>query len=101
MTKHSKVLFLALLLAGAIIAYVFLKQPPPSLQHRSIPTIAITQIIEHHTLDTVRAGLMAELTSNGFDEKTAKIVYENAHGNMATATQISNKFCENLWILCV
>ena len=92
MTKHFKVLSLALLLAGAIIAYVFLKQPPPSLQHRSIPTIAIIQIIEHHTLDTVRAGLMAELAVNGFDEKTAKIVYENAHGNMATATQISNKF---------
>ncbi len=35
---------------------------------------------------------MAELAANGFDEKTAKIVYENAHGSMSTATQISNKF---------
>jgi putative tryptophan/tyrosine transport system substrate-binding protein len=92
MTKPFKVLSVALLLVGAVIAYVFLKPPLSPSQPGTVPTIAITQIIEHHTLDTVRAGLMAELAANGFDEKTAKIVYENAHGNMATATQISNKF---------
>lgn len=92
MTKTFKLLSLALLLVAAVTAYLFLKQPLSPLQPEALPTIAITQIIEHHTLDTVRAGLMAELAANGFDEKTAKIVYENAHGNMATATQISNKF---------
>jgi putative ABC transport system substrate-binding protein len=90
MTKPLKVLFLALLAGVTITTYLLLKQPPP--QSADLPIIAIAQIIEHHTLDTVRAGLMAELATNGFDEKTAKIVYENAHGNMATAAQISNKF---------
>lgn len=92
MTKSFKLLSLALLLVAAVATCLFLKQPTSSPQSEASPTIAITQIIEHHTLDTVRAGLMAELAANGFDEKTAKIVYENAHGNMATATQISNKF---------
>lgn len=90
MSKPLKLLFFALLAGAAIIAHLFLKQPPRKSE--DLPIIAIAQIIEHHTLDTVRAGLMAELAANGFDEKIAKIVYENAHGNMATATQISNKF---------
>jgi len=88
MAKFFKFLFPVLLLVTGVASYLFLKQP----QSETLPTIAITQIIEHHTLDTVRAGLMAELAANGFNEKTAKVVYENAHGNMTTATQIGNKF---------
>lgn len=92
MTKFIKLLSLALFLVIGGASYLFLKQPYSPAQSEDVPTIAITQIIEHHTLDTVRAGLMAELTANGFNESTAKIVYENAHGSMATATQITNKF---------
>ncbi len=92
MTKSFKLLSFALLLAAAGASYLFLKKPSAPPPSEALPIIAITQIIEHHTLDRVRAGLMAELAAQGFDEKTAKIVYENAHGNMSTATQISNKF---------
>jgi putative ABC transport system substrate-binding protein len=84
--------FISLLIAG-IVTYIFMYNPASGpLSSQGVPIIAITQIIEHHTLDTVRAGLMDELNENGFDEKTTKIVFENAHGNVATATQIANKF---------
>lgn len=92
MKKSFKWLSFALFLAVTGISYLFLKQPSSPPLTGALPIIAITQIIEHHTLDRVRAGLIAELATNGFDEKTAKIVYENAHGNMTTATQISNRF---------
>jgi putative ABC transport system substrate-binding protein len=93
MTKPFKYLVISFLLILGIASYFFWpKQPASSLKAEALPVIAITQIIEHHTLDTVREGLMAELAANGFDEKTANIVYENAHGNVSTATQIGNKF---------
>jgi putative tryptophan/tyrosine transport system substrate-binding protein len=63
--------------------------------HRSpdLPTIAITQIIDHHTLDEVREGMVGELAKQGYqDGKTVQLVYENANGNVAIATQIANKF---------
>lgn len=90
MTKSLKLLNIAVLAIIGVISYLFWQRS--SLPEKDLPVIAITQIIEHHTLDTVRAGLIAELTHAGFDEKTAKIVYENAHGNITTAAQIANKF---------
>lgn len=92
MGQTCKLLFIAMLTAGTAGYFFWNRHPPSLLQPEALPIIAVTQIIEHHTLDTVRAGLIAELAANGFDEKTIKIVYENAHGNVTTATQISNKF---------
>jgi len=93
MTRIFKLLCIPLLIGCGIIGYFFWQRQllsPMSLKEP--PIIAVTQIIGHHTLDTVRAGLMAELAAQGYNEKTSRIVYENAHGNMATATQISNQF---------
>ena len=94
MTRFYKRLFMFLVITGTLGAsfYFWPQQPASFARAEALPVIAITQVIEHHTLDTVRSGLIAELAANGFDENTAKIVYENAHGNVATATQIGNKF---------
>lgn len=93
MTRNFKLFSFSVLMITGMVSYVFWhKEASGPLPTEGLPVIAITQIIEHHTLDTVRAGLMAALKENGFDENTAKIVFENAHGNVATATQIGNKF---------
>lgn len=91
--RTYKLLFTALGMTG--VAFYFLWhhfQPLAPASPKELPLIAITQVIEHHTLDVVRSGLMAELADHGYTEATARIIYENAHGNVATATQIGNKF---------
>jgi len=94
MTMKLKHIFISsFLLAGGLV-YFFNQQTKHSvsIQEKELPIIVITQIIEHHTLDTVREGLMAELKEQGFGKESTNIIYENAHGNVATATQIGNKF---------
>lgn len=55
-------------------------------------TIGISQIIEHAALDEVRQSLITTLKDQGFEEgKNLTIYYENAQGNMLTATQIALK----------
>ncbi len=62
--------------------------PPPPL-----PTIALTQIIDHPAADAVREGVLAALKDNGYEKgKTLNIVYENAQGSSVTAAQIAKKF---------
>jgi putative tryptophan/tyrosine transport system substrate-binding protein len=97
MTFKAKLISISFLIAAGIASFLLWNKTAsePSaknLSNQNLPVIAMTQIIEHHTLDTVRAGLIAELRDKGFDEQSAKIIYENAHGNVATATQIANKF---------
>jgi putative ABC transport system substrate-binding protein len=97
MMLRLKLLSIGFLILAGTFCYVFWNRtttdlPAKNPSNQGTPIIAITQIIEHHTLDTVRAGLIDELKRNGFDEKTARIVFENAHGSVATATQIANKF---------
>ncbi len=71
----------------ALLTFLFLK---PS---QKLPVIAITQIIDHHTLDEVRQGMIAELAKQGYrDGETVQLIYENANGNIAVATQIASKF---------
>lgn len=58
-----------------------------------LPVIAITQIIDHHTLDEVRLSMIEALAAKGFENgKTVKIIYENANGNMSVASEIAKKF---------
>ena len=59
----------------------------------SKPIIAITQIVAHPSLDKIRMGIMDELKDAGFiSGKNCQVVYDNAHGDMAIATQIAQKF---------
>lgn len=54
------------------------------------PTIAVSQIVAHPSLDAVREGLLDALNKAGLvDPKTMKWVYQNANGNMTTSAQIA------------
>lgn len=55
--------------------------------------IGISQLVEHPALDIVRQNIIDALHTQGFEEdKNLTIVYENAQGNLVTATQIATKF---------
>jgi putative ABC transport system substrate-binding protein len=56
-------------------------------------TIAITQIAQHPSIDLIRQGIIDELKDHGYHkDKNLQIYYENAQGNITTATQIAQKF---------
>ncbi|MDO5768349.1 MAG: ABC transporter substrate-binding protein [Psychrobacter sp.] len=56
-------------------------------------TIAITQIVEHPSLDDIRRGITEELADNGYVEgKNLTINFQSAQGNTATAGQIAKQF---------
>lgn len=57
-----------------------------------LPIVAITQIIEHPALDTEKNALLKTLKDNGFEDgKNIKVVFQNAQGNIAIATQIAKQ----------
>ncbi len=73
----------ALTLAFAAIA-------PASAQTKSV---AVTAIVEHPALDSVRDGAKDALKAAGFEEgKNLKWEYQSAQGNTGTAAQIARKF---------
>jgi len=54
--------------------------------------IGISQIVEHPALDAVRLGMLAALKEAGYGAgENLNVHYENAQGNMATATQIATQ----------
>lgn len=56
-----------------------------------LPLVAIAQIVQHVSLDEEREGFIAALKDAGYvDGKTIKIIYENAQGNMSTASLIAS-----------
>ena len=58
-----------------------------------VQNVAITAIVEHPALDTIRQGVIEELAREGFvDGKNIKIDYQSAQGSTATAAQIARKF---------
>lgn len=60
---------------------------------QELPKVAITAIVEHPALDTIRKGIVDELANHGFEDgKTIKIDYQSAQGSTATAAQIARKF---------
>jgi putative ABC transport system substrate-binding protein len=59
----------------------------------SLPVVAITQIVQHGSLDAEYRGIIDALKQAGYvDGETIKIVYQNAHGNLATASLIASNF---------
>ncbi len=59
----------------------------------AVKNVAITAIVEHPALDTIRQGVIDELAKQGFnDGKNIKINYQSAQGSTATAAQIARKF---------
>lgn len=56
-------------------------------------TVALTQIVEHPSLDAARHGILDELAAAGYTPgQNLKIDYQNAQGNPVTAAQIARKF---------
>ena len=68
---------------------------PLSISHAGQPakTLALTQIVEHPSLDAARRGILDELAAAGWTSgQNLQVDYQNAQGNPATAGQIARKF---------
>ncbi|AIL12945.1 hypothetical protein IM40_04600 [Candidatus Paracaedimonas acanthamoebae] len=60
---------------------------------QALKVIAISQIVEHPSLEAVRQGIYDFLFHSGLKEgKDYKIVYKNAQGNMSINNQIAQQF---------
>lgn len=58
-----------------------------------VKNVAITAIVEHPALDSIRQGVIEELAREGFvDGQNIKIDFQSAQGSAATAAQIARKF---------
>jgi len=56
-------------------------------------SLAITQIVEHPSLDDMRRGIIDELADNGYVEgQNLTVNFQSAQGNTATAGQIAKQF---------
>lgn len=56
-------------------------------------TVALTQIVEHPSLDAARRGILDELAAAGFvSGQNLTVDYQNAQGNPVTAAQIARQF---------
>jgi putative ABC transport system substrate-binding protein len=83
--KHlKKLIFLfALILGIPSLSY---------LQEKKLPVIGISQIVQHPALDSALKGMLQILREQGYEKgKTLIVHYENAQGNVVTATQIATK----------
>ncbi|ATE61532.1 ABC transporter substrate-binding protein [Thauera sinica] len=81
--KPCTALLSALMLSFAVAA-------PAVAQQKSV---AVTAIVEHPALDSVRDGVKEGLAAAGFEEgKNLKWQYQSAQGNTGTAAQIARKF---------
>lgn len=77
---------LSLVILGFITAFYHHES-----EHKKI-IVAITQIIEHPSLDAERQGIVTALEKGGYTVgENFEIVYQNAQGNMTTAAQIATQ----------
>jgi len=55
--------------------------------------VAITQLVQHPSLDLVRQGVLDGLKAAGFEDgKNIKVDYQNAQGDMAMTKTVADKF---------
>lgn len=87
-------------LALGLVGYVLLKPQNKDItssndgtkSSKNLPIVAITQIIEHPALDAEKNAIIEALKKAGFEDgKQIKVVFQNAQGNIATATQIAKQ----------
>jgi len=75
------------------IATLMLVLPSSGFAAEPIPTVALTQIVEHPSLDAARRGILDELAAAGFTPgHNLTVDYQNAQGSPVTAAQIARKF---------
>ena len=88
----SNVILLLLLLVSCAIVLFSLSTAHASTSDSSQKKIGISQIVEHSALNIVRQSMIEALKEQGFENgKNLTILYENAHGNLATSIQIATK----------
>jgi putative tryptophan/tyrosine transport system substrate-binding protein len=84
----SKLKFAAALLFGSALQTNLATAEMAPQKH-----VAITQIVEHPALDSVRQGVKDVLAESGWKEgENLKWEYQSAQGNPTTAAQIAKKF---------
>ncbi len=84
-TPLKKITLILSLVALAILGYFFKSFLAPKPSEK--PVVAITQIVPHPSLDSIRQGILDTLKGQDIS-----IVFQDAQGNMATATQIAQRF---------
>lgn len=83
LSKPCTTLLSTLMLSFALATPAFAQQK----------SVAVTAIVEHPALDSVRDGVREGLAGAGFEEgKNLKWQYQSAQGNTGTAAQIARKF---------
>lgn len=86
MSVSIKILLVGLIVAvAAFFGLKHLKSSRPQTIR-----VAITQIAPHPSLDQIRQGIIDELTAALGDR--VEFIYQNAQGNMATASQIAKNY---------
>lgn len=81
-----KKITIASIAALAVFASFYIAKRSPNKKN----VIAITQIAPHPSLDRIREGIIDAVKSS--KHKDVDIVFQNAQGNVATATQIAQRF---------
>lgn len=64
-------------------------------EEKTSPTshVALTQIVEHPSLNAIRKGILDELAHQGFQkDKNLTVTYDSAQGSIAVAAQIAQRF---------
>ncbi len=88
MQRKSLIASLGLGFALTLLCAPFLS----AASEKTSKAIGISQVVEHPALDAVRMGLLTSLKEQGFEVgKNLTVDYENAQGNLVTATQIASK----------
>jgi len=73
------------------------QEPVADAPAKEAKTIAITQIVEHPSLDEIRRGITEELAANDYVEgKNLTVNFQSAQGNTATAGQIAKQFAGDM-----
>ena len=88
-TQKSKIKLIATVAVLMVAAYVGFKKIQEQTESAPDHVVAVTQIIQHDSLDKIRKGILDELAAQKIRHK---LVYENAQGNIAIASQIATKF---------
>jgi putative tryptophan/tyrosine transport system substrate-binding protein len=94
----SRAKFIALVLIGLVgalsLSLVSCQNGAPTKgKAADMPFVAVTQIVEHPSLDAVRNGLKEALDEAGYIEgKTLRWEWLSAQGNPVTAAQIATKY---------
>ena len=86
---QSKIKLITVAAVAIIASYLGLKQFKSQSSDGAEQTVAITQIVQHDSLDKIRRGILDELAAQKINHK---LMYENAQGNIAIASQIATKF---------